>query len=280
MLQNLLSDYSSLLSKYRVHALFVPLLLVVLSVPIPRVMAQSGTPKAGDVEAIDALRVLGQQSGIAAVAATNFQLTGTVTIHRVDSEESFPFTVTSMGMERAKWEIHKPDGIRTTIIDRGSGVRAKGQGRTPLPVHRISGNGLEAFPILALGYWLRDGNIRIENSGITNVGGRQLFKMDVIRSHPGDPPDEFARLYEKTTKCELYLDPATGFPVLLRYFRFPRSRSRGIPMDFWYEDIQQVRGIVMPMTAKLKVGTTLLKTIRIESAQVNLGITRSAFRLE
>jgi hypothetical protein len=234
-----------------------------------------------DMQAItmlqQALAALGGTGG----APSSITASGTYTKYAGDgSTTAYPIRLEALGNDKFRREIDLSDGTHVVIVRGASGWTVSPQATDGLSLAQRAGNNLEDLPVLALAQWLSSTNVGLRAVGAETVAGTSVFHITVQPTALANASAHLEKVYEETSRCEIFLDPQTSLPVRIRYYVHPTDWRVAIPVDLDLSNFQSIQGVLFPSTISRYINGRKLSTTEYQAITLNVSLSDADFSAE
>jgi hypothetical protein len=173
--------------------------------------------------------------------------------------------------DKFRWEEDFPQGTSAVVINGQNAQSKLDSTRSPLKQWEVAEKGLENFPILLLTSWLMSSDIEFHSVGLESVGEQNLHHISILDLSQTTRPLNPWHRDANRGRYELYIDPATSYPVQLRYYQETSDMNYFslAPVDIVYSDFRVVRGSVYPFTSTRYRGEKKLAILQWVTIQPN-----------
>ena len=181
------------------------------------------------------------------------------------------------GYAQLRMQMQRENTPRSEMSQRNNGVRSgHWTGRDgndhAMAYHNLMAGEHWFCPVTLLSRLLTETNVSVQFAGMEPVNGQSLEHFLVTRPAPGDPASSTTRLLTHLTEMNIYLDPQTLRPAMLRFNTHPDNTANiDIPVEIRYENYIQGSGIWHPSRIEKYVNNGLSLVLDIGSAEFNQG---------
>lgn len=200
------------------------------------------------------------------------------------SSTAYALSIEATGPDKFRWVLSGAAGSITNIINGQSGQTQTPNGIEAIASSEFFGHSIANFPVLALGEWLNIPTVQAYFLGPEIIRGQSLNHVAISGlSGSVQPPDRLNQA--PNDRCEVYVDPQTSLPVILRYYVkatnafVPSYLPAFVTIDVAFSNFQQVNGLSFPFTVTRYLGDQQLSVIQLESLQLNVPVNLQDFTL-
>jgi hypothetical protein len=243
----------------------------------PAVPQSATTPIQRDQQALAILnQTINAAGGSASLGAIqDFSGIGTITYYW-DPQVSGSANVRGRGQGQFRIDATLQDGIRTLIVNNGTGSITGTDGSLTLIPHEAATNlGSMTFPYSALLAVLRDTSINITYVGLVDHQGSQLHDIRIQKIYPSrvDPTGSQSAL----TARDYFIDPHTLLVASVLNIVGQGADGNSISREVVFANYQTVSGLTIPFQIAEKIHDQLMVTLQLAQINFNAGLTESDF---
>lgn len=208
---------------------------------------------------------------------TDSVATGTLTLYE-PQQKSFPITLKTKGLNKARTEVQLSDGLNTLIINRGQATVQHGTQLRKLLGNNFVGWQPRHIPALSLLTNYNDANTSVEHLGTEPVGGSVADIVAVSFSPSSD--SVLLPHFHRMSRTTFYVDQGSGLVTRVKYPVFlentPREQRE---VQVFYSDYRAVQGILVPFHQTKYVNGKMRENLQLQSITFNVGLQDSDFTL-
>jgi hypothetical protein len=135
------------------------------------------------------------------------------------------------------------------------------------------------FPAFSLQDALNDPTISLLYAGPNTFEGVPAVQVKVIRNVQS-PAAGATSLIQRLSTVNFYLDPTSGLPLGMAFNVHPdNDAGLDIPVEIHFSDYQNFNGVQVPTHIQKLLQGSLLLDLKVNSAQINSGLTDSDFAI-
>jgi hypothetical protein len=216
------------------------------------------------------------------IQVNDITLTGTATRTAGSDIESGNINLKALGIYASRMDLSLSNGTRSEIFSLSSGAP---QGSWiwldgtvhPMASHNCMSGIVWFFPALSILSQTSNPNISITYIGQSTInGGAAEHLRVVLKSTSLSASDNQLLGYLSTT--DVYLNASSYLPVALAFNMHPdNDENTNIPVEIDFSNYQVVNGVQVPFRIQKFMNGTLFLDVTIQAANVNSGLTDSAF---
>jgi hypothetical protein len=256
--------------------------LVLITVPVRAQQPLAGSPLVvEDQKAVSLLHAsLSALLYSTATPPTTIVASGTITLVWDSAAVPHPVRVHVKDTDKFRWEEDFPQGMTATVIDGQTLQSQSSSTGTPLMPWQVGVKRLENFPVLLLTSWLASSNMQFHFVGLEAVDGQDLYHISIIDLSQKMRPQNPWHRDEHRGESDLYVDPATSYPVRLHYYQ---ETSDTIyfslaPVEMVYSDFRVTGGAVFPFTLTRYRGDKKIAVLQLQTIRPNNPVSDQDFK--
>lgn len=251
-----------------------PLTLAAYSQQTPTAVTQDPAAIALATESIAALT--------GTIRITDVTLTGTAVRTSGSDIQTGNVTLKALGTSDSRIDLVLPDGTRTEIRTSPSGSPegiwlASGGSVNSMAVHNCLTDAAWFFPALTTLSRTSNPNLSLIYIGQESRNGISVQHVQ-FRSISGVGVPGPATLLAALTSTEVYLDSSSLLPVAFTFNTHPDDNElTNIPVEIDFSNYEPVNGVQIPFHIQKFLNGSLFLDLTIQNANLNSGLTDSAF---
>jgi hypothetical protein len=249
---------------------------------LPTLAQQSATPVAKDPQAV-ALATASLVALSGNIQISDVTLTGTATRTAGSDVESGNFTLKGLGTTDSRLDLNLSSGLNSEIRNQASGapqgffIKASASA-SPLAQHNCMTSAVWFFPALSVLAQTNDPTVTLAFIGPETRGDVAVNHIQFSVQSSSMSTKSNVRLGH-LTQTDVFLDPTSNLPVAIVFNAHPDNDAQtNIPVEIDFSDYQLVKGSVpVPFRIQKLLNGTLFLDLTVQSANLNSGLTDSAF---
>ncbi len=257
---------------------FLLLVSVFTLIPVCRPQTTPQAPPPAPVRDPQAIAALQQAfAAMGGVLPSDSVATGTATIVEGSQTQSGTIRVLTRSYDQSLEDIQTPIDNRVVVFSRMQAAETR-SGATNL-LHFEPAAASQCFDSsLPLVAWaLQSTDAAVSDRGLETLNGQPAHHVHLWNTFASipklGPPSEF-------TIKDLWLDPATGFPIKLAYERREAGGSSPrMRIEIVYSDYQSISGVSYPQQIQKSFNGVPWTSITINAFALNTGLTDADFPL-
>jgi hypothetical protein len=212
-------------------------------------------------------------------------LVGTARRIAGSDDESGTATLKALATGETRVDFSFPSGTRSDVcwIDRkhrvGQWVGPDGVWQIT-PPHNLMVDPAWFFPALLLRSISSSQDFVASHAGSELRNEHSVEHLSAFRPFKLAPGD-LARMFQRASQVEIYLDAATLLPAALTFNTHPdNDAGRDIPVEIRYSDYRNVNGVQVPFHVEKFLNNSLVLEFQFQTAVINSGIVPTIFRAQ
>jgi hypothetical protein len=192
-------------------------------------------------------------------------------------------TLKALGKYQSRLDLAVSGGTLSDIFNLSSDKAPQGfwvgtDGKThQVPYHNALAGAVWFFPALSVLSQVSNPSFTITYLGSETMDGESVQHLRFIFQSPSTSVSSNLKL-ARLSATEVYLDPLSYLPVALVFNTHPDNNMlTDIPVEIVFSNYQTVRGVQIPFRIQKFLNGSLFLDVTIQAAELNTGLTDSAF---